>query len=295
MRRRRCSRPCLSARALFAPLLASLLSLAALPAAAAEPSGEFEFDGTWTNPTFGSSGTGGGTLSFDGLGKASFTFRTSHLCGVPGSFPLTVTGDVDPDDYSFTAAVTNHPIYGNVQVAVDPDGDVTGSATNAPGMSGGNASFTGKLRLAGNDVGLDLDVRFTCGFPGEIRSLFDLAAAAPCVGNATTLCLNDDRFKVTMAFRPRRQPLQNAKVAVQGTADAGLFYFFDPAAWEVLARVIDGCGINNRYWVFIASTTTVEYTITVTDTLRNKTKTYKNTQGRPAAPVQDTSAFATCP
>jgi hypothetical protein len=47
--------------------------------------------------------------------------------------------------------------------------------------------------------------------------------------------------------------------------------------------------------VFFAATTNVELHLTVTDTQTGKIKTYFNPLGTAAPPIQDTSAFATCP
>ncbi len=41
--------------------------------------------------------------------------------------------------------------------------------------------------------------------------------------------------------------------------------------------------------------TDVRTVISVTDTQRNAVRTYINPQGTPFQPIQDTSAFATCP
>lgn len=41
-------------------------------------------------------------------------------------------------------------------------------------------------------------------------------------------------------------------------------------------KVLDGCSINNRYWVFPAAATNVEYTLTVTDTDASVTRQYVN-------------------
>ena len=77
--------------------------------------------------------------------------------------------------------------------------------------------------------------------------------------------------------------------------DSGLFYFFSRDNWELLVKVLDGCGINDHFWVFTAATTNVEYTMTVTDTLSGEVKSYSNPLGQAAAAVTDTGAFATCP
>jgi hypothetical protein len=106
------------------------------------------------------------------------------------------------------------------------------------------------------------------------------------------VCL-DNRFRVTGTWRTS-----------QGTGVAGphpitnlssAFYFFQPDNLEVLLKVLDGCGINNTYWVFFSATTNVEFTLEVTDTQKGVIRRYFNPIDHAAIPVQDTGAFATCP
>jgi len=66
-------------------------------------------------------------------------------------------------------------------------------------------------------------------------------------------------------------------------------------AGQALVKIVNACSYNDRYWVFSAATTNVEYTLTVTDTESQVVKTYFNPMGSPAPAVTDTSAFATCP
>ncbi|HEX9735662.1 MAG TPA: hypothetical protein VGG06_27195 [Thermoanaerobaculia bacterium] len=77
--------------------------------------------------------------------------------------------------------------------------------------------------------------------------------------------------------------------------ESRLFWFFSPSNYELLTKVLNGCPINNRFWVFSAATTNVQYTLTVVDTATGASKTYVNPLGTSAASVTDTSAFATCP
>jgi hypothetical protein len=64
----------------------------------------------------------------------------------------------------------------------------------------------------------------------------------------------------------------------------------------MLVKVLNACSPPfNRYWVFYAATTNVQFTLTVTDTQSNKVKVYFNPLNQAAAPLQDTDAFATCP
>ena len=64
---------------------------------------------------------------------------------------------------------------------------------------------------------------------------------------------------------------------------------------QLLFKVLDGCSINDRYWVFFAATTDVQFTATVTDTQSGAQRTYTNPQGQAADAVTDTAAFASCP
>ena len=59
--------------------------------------------------------------------------------------------------------------------------------------------------------------------------------------------------------------------------------------------MLDGCGLNNRFWVFSAATTNVAYTLTVTDSETGTKKEYVNPLGVSAPAITDTDAFATCP
>ena len=77
-----------------------------------------------------------------------------------------------------------------------------------------------------------------------------------------------------------------------GTNDSGLFRFFNPQNWEVLIKVLDGCGINGRMWVLGASTTDLGYRILVTDTVTGESRSYSNEPGRPAPAIVDTEAFS---
>lgn len=82
------------------------------------------------------------------------------------------------------------------------------------------------------------------------------------------------------------------------SSDSALFWFFQPANFELLVKIVDGCSSNNRYWVYYAATTNVEFTLTVVDTFSNaasNTRTYHNPLGtNEATAITDSNAFATC-
>ena len=80
-----------------------------------------------------------------------------------------------------------------------------------------------------------------------------------------------------------------------GIFKGGVFAFADPFNPEILVKVLDGCAINNRYWVFYAGTTNVGFELTVTDTGAGQTRVFTNPDLQAADAVTDTQAFATCP
>jgi hypothetical protein len=125
----------------------------------------------------------------------------------------------------------------------------------------------------------------------------------PCVPSDTVICLDDypgdRRFKVTANFQTVQGTVhsgaaQATPLSSLGTAHGGLLWFFDPATPEVLVKVLNGCAINNHYWVFFSAVTNVGFSLTVDDTARVGTRTYTNPDLTAAVPVQDTSALADC-
>lgn len=118
--------------------------------------------------------------------------------------------------------------------------------------------------------------------------------APSCTPNDSVLCLNQDRFRVEIGWKDFNGATGPGRVVPFGSDDSGLIWFFSPNNWEVLVKVLDGCGINNHFWVFAAATTNVEYRLRVTDTVTGASKIYENPLGVRAAAITDTSAFSTC-
>ena len=115
-----------------------------------------------------------------------------------------------------------------------------------------------------------------------------------CRPDAMNICLNSERFRVEVEWTDFVGESGSARVVPFGSDDSGLFYFFSPNNWEMLVKVLDGCDINDRFWVFSAATTNVEYTLRVTDTATGTTMSYLNPLGTAAPALTDTDAFATC-
>lgn len=119
----------------------------------------------------------------------------------------------------------------------------------------------------------------------------------PCVPGPTTLCLRGDRFRVTVDWTLANGAMGKGGVVelMPPSLESGLFWFFSLDNWEMLVKVLDGCPVNDHYWVFAAGATNVGWTLTVTDTANNLSWTATNPVGRSSPAITDAAAFATCP
>ena len=78
------------------------------------------------------------------------------------------------------------------------------------------------------------------------------------------------------------------------TADAGDFWFFQPTNIELVVKVLDGCAINDHYWVYAAGLTDVGVSMTVRDLRTGVEKSWTNPIGTRFRPITDPEAFAVC-
>ncbi|HEX9670821.1 MAG TPA: IPT/TIG domain-containing protein [Thermoanaerobaculia bacterium] len=134
-------------------------------------------------------------------------------------------------------------------------------------------------------------------------SLTNTPATAESRAQATLLCLDDQpgdqRFQAKINWHTTQAGgLDGAghalSLAELGVAHGGLFWFFSQSNPELLLKVLNGCGVNSKFWVFFSAGTNVGLDVTVTDTQTGAQRTYTNPDLTPAAPVQDTAAFS-CP
>jgi hypothetical protein len=176
----------------------------------------------------------------------------------------------------------------------DQNGNSLGTFAAPASLPGSqNLSFLGVSFNAGEKV---VRVRITSGnvAPGpddnpaagvDVVAMDDFLYGEPqslqagCATDASALCVNGGRFKVSVTFRAPGQSTALPATALGITSDAGVFSFFSANNLELLVKVVDGRAVNGRFWVFIGSTTNVEYTVTVVDTSNNATKNYTNPQG----------------
>jgi hypothetical protein len=112
-----------------------------------------------------------------------------------------------------------------------------------------------------------------------------------CGTGPSTLCLAGGRFVVDATFRTGASGPTTVAGAAPFTADSGSLWFFDPANLEVNVKILDGCAVNNRFWVFAAATTDLNVFLRVTDTVTGNVKTYVNAAGHPFTTITDVGTF----
>jgi len=133
----------------------------------------------------------------------------------------------------------------------------------------------------------------TAGTAGFLTSPVALSCGST---TSSALCLSGNRFLVSSKWWTISDGNRGNGTIVPGSsADSGNVWFFGPNNWELLVKVLDGCPVNNRKWVFSAATTDQHYVLVVTDVKSGQTKRYFNYGGNAAPAITDTEAFATCP
>jgi hypothetical protein len=130
-----------------------------------------------------------------------------------------------------------------------------------------------------------------------VARYLDDSPSAGCSPSPQNLCLQGGRLHVSATWHDFTGDGGPAMTAQAGTSDSGILYFYGPDNWEILVKVLNGCGSNGNghYWVFAAAATTLDFDLHVTDTQTGLVRDYHNPLGQPAGAITDTEAFATCP
>ena len=122
-------------------------------------------------------------------------------------------------------------------------------------------------------------------------ALVEQRGGPPTCSNAqTSLCLQNGRFQVEVVWTDFKGVSGTGR-AVPLSSDSGYFWFFDQDNVELVLKVLDGQGINERFWVFYGALSNVDYTVLVTDTETGALRAYRNPSGTFAS-VGDVDAFA---
>ena len=88
-----------------------------------------------------------------------------------------------------------------------------------------------------------------------------------CRPSASRACLNERRFGVSARYSTQTVARAPAKrLDAYGFGDSGaLFYFFGPDNPEMLLKVVDGCWLNDHWWVFGSAATDLAYEVAIED------------------------------
>jgi hypothetical protein len=257
-------------------------------------------DRSWIHVTSAASGTGSANVVYSVDANAGTSSRSGSLTIGDRTFAITQSG-VASCSYTLSATSVNVGSSGgpgsvdvttgascnwtatsnNGFLTVTAGTPHTGSGTLSYNVSanGSTSSRSGTLTVAGQT--------YTVNQAGT-------SASGPCTPTTTKMCLNGDRFEVSATYRTGGGLTGDAH-AVELTADTGYLWFFGSTNVEVVLKVLTGCPVNGKYWVYAGGLTDVEVSITVRDALRSVVHTYKNPLGTKFAPIQDVDAFATCP
>ncbi|HXM76557.1 MAG TPA: PKD domain-containing protein, partial [Thermoanaerobaculia bacterium] len=239
--------------------------------------------------TYAAKGTYQGQLIVTGNGTQASgvniaTFSIEAVTPAP-SGAFTVTGAAgNADGTVFTASVGEEI----TMTASEPNAlswgwifgdDTSGAAKSVKKTYSTLGSYTLKLLVTGNE-------KETTGLT---ISTFTINVVS-CAPNPSNLCLNDNRFRATVAWSVPPQGKSGAGSAVALTADTGYYWFFTPSNIELVLKVVDGRAFNGKFWVFYGALSNVEYTITVKDMKTGAVKTYNNPYGNTAS-LADVNAF----
>ncbi len=271
----------------------------------------WNWDNGQHSTTSGTCCTGDGNWD-SGIHTPPFTF--SHTFNTAGSFPyfcvvhgamMTGTVVVQQAGAAPTANFTFAPANPVMASAVQFTDTSSGAPTSWAWNFGDPASGTNNTSAAQNPAhafaaagtyNVSLQATNGNGSNTVVKAVTVSAGGpVPCVADAQTMCLNNGRFEVRAVWT-KPDATTGSGTPVKLTDDSGYFWFFDPSNIEIVLKVLNGCGLNNAYWVFAAGLTNVGVDLQITDTQTGIVYDKHNPVGTAYAPVQDTSAFPTsCP
>ena len=161
----------------------------------------------------------------------------------------------------------------------------------------GGRTFAFEQEAEGHAAAFDPLVpgHFMTGSQSPGAGIYEITATVPdCPDSGAAWCATGGRYLLTVDWKDPQGVRGKAIRVDTGSEDSGLFYFFDPNNWELLVKVLNGCSINQRFWLLGAGNTDVEYVMKVEDRWSGQIRHYANAGGQAAPAVIDTDAFTYC-
>jgi hypothetical protein len=235
------------------------------------------------------------------LSEGTPLYRLSHPAPEGEPMPQSYTQYTnDPNFSGCTGIALPNFLYEHAVV-----GSTAGGSSGSPLMLS-NGQVVGQLGGGcGTDIDNDCDTAANDDYDGAFAATYpsieqylnpSTGPTSPCVPGATTLCLDDNRFQVTVAYKTSQSGGLSGNgnsipLTPVGITEGGIIWFFSATNPEMLIKVIDACSLNNTFWVFYSAGTNAGFTVTVSDTSTGNQKRYTNPDLTAAPPVQDTSAL----
>ncbi len=148
-------------------------------------------------------------------------------------------------------------------------------------------------REMGRQIGQQAFTRANAFWTGDTAVALE---TAECVASETTLCV-DGRFRVQASYATALGGTSTAglgraiSLATLGVDRGGLFWFFGEENPEVVVKILDGCEINQHYWVLVAAATNVGFNLEVADIEGGAIWSMSNSDGNLAPAQIDTVAL----
>ena len=193
-------------------------------------------------------------------------------------------------------------------------GDTIGGSSGAPAWYGAGYIIGQLLGKCGARPGETCDVT-NLTIDGSFAASYALlkpyidpdtsTGCSACTPGSDVACILGGRFKVTLNWTNRfASPATSGKGNIIKYAENKMvsnptygpmsevvyFSMFDATSVESIVRIVNGVGINDKYWVYATGFANVEYTVTVTDTKTCRTWTRTNPSGT-FGMITDQTAF----
>lgn len=229
----------------------------------------------------------GGLFWFFGAGTPEMLIKVLNACTLSQHFWVFASATTNA---AFTITVTDTRT-GRVKTYSNADGHVSDPVQDTSAFSCLSRDDLATESAADANTHGDLERELASGAAPASSAVPRVSPG--CTTDATTLCING-RFSVQTSFQTAQAGSGLAQVIGLGSlgiSQGGLFWYFSHDNPELLVKVLDGCALNKKYWVFFAAGTNVGFTVKVTDTQTGHMRSYTNADGAAALPVQDTSAL----